>query len=171
MTKKTPKVLIYIILVGVAIVVIAIATSVIAGIVDENNRKAPFVKADGKLVVESNNTYDSKVVAYLEADRKGDSCAARTLGHDDAWIYTLAWCTQTHKDEGYISAYELQGRLGYKAADDKVTSSQFVGEGNIPPVKDLFPYDIYTASQNEIQKDIFKTLDAAARSREASLKR
>lgn len=169
MAKKTPKVLIYIILAGVAIVVIAIATSVIAGIVDDNNRKAPFVKADGKLVVEPNATLDSKIVAYLEADRKGDYCAAKTLGHDDAWIYTIAWCTQTHEAEGYVSGYELQGRLGYKASEDKVTSSEFISESNNPSAKDLFPYDIYTSSQVEIQNNILKTLDTAARSREASL--
>jgi len=169
MAKKTPKILVKIILAGVGIVVIAIAINVISGAIEHQKLVSQFAKAEGRLVVEPNISYDSKVVDYLENERSGDSCAAKTIGHDDAWIYTFAWCGQNHKDEGYLSGYGLQGRLSYKATDNKITSSQFIGDGRSDPtIQQLFPYEIYLQSQKEVQNNITKTLDTASRARQAA---
>jgi len=168
MAKKTPKILVKIILAGVGIVVIAIAINVISGAIEHQKLVSQFAKAEGRLVVEPNISYDSKVVDYLENERSGDSCAAKTIGHDDAWIYATMWCLDDHKDEGYVTGYELTGKLGYKATDDKITSSQLMSDGGTPTVQQLFPYEAYLSYQEKLHNNLAETLMAAAKARQTT---
>jgi len=170
MLKKYPKIIVKIIIIGVAITAIAIAYNLISGAVDHQKLVSQFKKAEGKLVVEPNSDYDRKTVEYLEKERSNNSCVSKTIGHDDAWIYAITWCVESHDGEDYESIYELLGRLAYKATDNKITSTEFMGDGGTPTAQQLFPYEIYQQYQKELESNILKTLDTAARTREASKK-
>lgn len=173
MAQRIPKLAKRIIIIGIVIVIIAIASVPIGNTFRENQLAGTFATAEGSLVVESSDANNNAVVSYLESERSGDYCAAKTVGRDDKWIYAIAHCMQTYKDQGYTSAYELRGRFGYTQSDATVSisSSQFVGDGGVlPSIQELVPYKVYQAMQKEIDNDISKTLSAAAQSREASLK-
>ena len=155
---------------GVGIVAIAIAINVISGAIDHQKLVSQFAKANGKLVVESNATYDSNVVTYLEKERPGESCAATTIGHDDAWIYAISSCVHSHQDEGYVNKYELIGKFGYDSNINNIISKQLMNDGGSPTIQQLFPYDIYQQYQKMDREKTTTNLNDTAITREASKK-
>lgn len=155
--------------VGIGLIVLAVGIPMLIRAVQEHALASSYTEAQGKLVIEAADTYNAGIVTYLEEERTNEACAAKSVGHDDMWVYALIICSQFHEEEQYTSSYELQGRLAYSTATNKILSGEFLGEdGTNPSPKDLYPYKIYQAIQKELRDNALETLTNAARSRASS---
>lgn len=166
LTNKTRNI---VFAVGIGIIVLAIGIPLLVGAIREHALASSYAEAQGKLIVEATDTYNEGIVSYLEDERSDDTCAAKSVGRDDTWVYALIICSRFNAEEQYTSSYELQGRLAYSTATNKILSGEFLGEnGSNPSPKDIYPYKIYQAIQKDLQGDTLAKLTATAASRASS---